>query len=107
MEKSLTEFYKDKSNKSGYHSSCKMCQNIKTKELRQKYSRLETREIKDKKVCSCCKKEKNVLEYSKNRCCKDGFASECKDCKYKYNNAYFKARRRYDPEFKLLGNMRV
>ena len=38
MEKSLTEFHKDKSNKSGYHSSCKICQNIKAKELRQKYS---------------------------------------------------------------------
>ena len=38
MEKSLTEFHKDKSNKSGYRSSCKTCQNIKAKELRQKYS---------------------------------------------------------------------
>ena len=39
MEKSLIEFHKDKSNKSGYHSSCKTCKNIKAKELRQKYSR--------------------------------------------------------------------
>ena len=106
IEKSLTEFHKDKSNKSGYCSSCKTCKNIKAKELRQKYSRLETREIKDKKVCGRCKKEKNILEYVKNRCCKDGFDSECKDCKYKYNNAYSKARKLYDPEFKLLGNMR-
>ena len=65
MEKSLTEFHKDKSRKSGYHSSCKTCKNIKAKELRQKYSRLETREIKDKKVCSCCKKEKNILRIYK------------------------------------------
>ena len=107
MEKSLTEFHKDKSNKSGYCSCCKMCKNIKAKELRQKYSRLETREIKDKKVCSCCKKEKNVLEYAKNRCCKDGFDNECKECKNKYNNAYSKARKQYDPEFKLLTNMRA
>ena len=46
MEKSLNEFHKDKRKKSGYQSSCKICKNIKAKELRQKYSRLETREDK-------------------------------------------------------------
>src|SRR5688572_26983284 len=83
-----------------------MCQNMKAKEQRQKYSRMETREIQEKKVCSCCKKEKNVLEYSKNRCQKDSLAGECKDCKYKHSYTYIKARRLYDSEFKLLGNMR-
>src|SRR5688572_25758500 len=99
MQKSLAEFNKDKSNKTGFFSWCKSCQNIATKERTQKYSRLETREKKDKKVCSCCKKEKDVLEYSKNRCKKDGFDNLCKDCKNKYKKEYLKARRRYDPEF--------
>src|SRR5688572_14985769 len=107
VEKNLNEFHKDKSKKSGHYPSCKICQNIKAKELGRKYSRLEIREEKDKKVCWCCRKEKDVLEYSKNRYCKDGFARECKDCKNKYNNAYCNARRLYDPEFKLLGNLRV
>src|SRR5688572_14980315 len=106
MEKRTTEFPKDRSNKSGFFSWCKMCHNIKEKEFRQKYSRQETRDVKEKKVCSCCKKEKNILEYSKNRCCKDGFAPGCKDCAYKYHNAYSKARKQYDPKFKLLENMR-
>src|SRR5688572_17335984 len=80
IEKSLTEFYKDKTKKCGYRMSCKKCHNIISKELTQKYSSLETREIKKKKVCSCCKQEKNVFEYPKNRCCKDGFDGECKNC---------------------------
>ena len=52
MEKSLTEFHKDKSTKrAGIDLSCKTCQNIKAKELRKKYSQIETKETKDKKVC--------------------------------------------------------
>jgi hypothetical protein len=106
MEKNLNEFHKDKSNKSGYYTICKTCKKTKMKELRQKYSILETREIKDKKVCCRCKKEKNILEFVKNRCCKDGFDKECKECKYKYNHSYSEARKQYDPEFKILKNMR-
>src|SRR5688572_4694355 len=106
IEKSLTEFYKDKYQKSGYRPSCKMCLKIQMKELQQIYSRLETREEKDKKVCYRCKEERNIREYSKNRCCKDGFDGECKCCKNKYKKAYIKARIQYDPEFRLLNNMR-
>jgi hypothetical protein len=106
MEKSLTEFPKDKHKKSGYHSHCKMCNNIKAKKLSQKYSQIENKEIKEKKVCRCCKKEKTGLEYTNNRSRKDGLASECKNCSYKYRNEYFKARKLYDPKFKLLKNMR-
>src|SRR6188768_3917853 len=87
-EKRLTEFYKDKYQKSGYRPSCKICLKIKQKELRHKYSSLVSREVKDKKVCCCCKKEKNILEYVKNRCCKDGFDNLCKNCKNKHVNAY-------------------
>ena len=106
LGKSLIDFYKDKSTKSGYTSWCKKCRIIKGKELYQKYSRLETREQKDKKVCGCCKVEKNIQEYPKNRCIKDGFDNLCKVCKYKRNHADTRARRRNDPEFKLITNMR-
>src|ERR1043165_1079239 len=106
MEKSLNEFHKNNSVKSGYQYKCKKCNNNKTKEFTQKYSKLETREIKDKKVCCRCNEEKNATEYVKNRCCKDGLDSECKSCKYKRNRAYSKARRLYDLEFKLAENLR-
>jgi transposase-like protein len=107
IQKSLIDFGKDKRSKSGHRYNCKACNNNKTKEFRLKYSQLKTRETKEKKVCGCCKVEKNILEYPKNRYAKDGVYSECKECHRKYINDYSKARRRYDPEFKLLGNMRV
>jgi len=105
-EKSLNEFHKNKCSKSGYQYSCKTCANIKAKEFRQKYTSLRTREIKDKKVCGRCNEEKNATEYTKNRCCKDGLDSECRNCKCKRYNAYSKARKQYDPEFRLLTNLR-
>ena len=106
LQKSLTEFCKDKRSKSGRRSSCKICSNIIGKEWRQKYSQIANKETKDKKVCGCCKEERNIQEFSKNKSAKDGFESECKACKNKYNNAYSKARKLYDPEFKLLTNLR-
>ena len=106
-EKNVIEYAKNRSLKDGLASECKICKNIIAKELRQKYSRLEIREIKDRKVCGWCKREKTILEYAKNKYHKDGFDSECKACKRKYNNAYFKTRKLYDPEFKLLINMRA
>src|ERR1043165_2175980 len=106
MEKSLNDFYKDSSRKSGFRPNCKTCQNIKTKELSQKYSVLENREIKNKKVCYRCKIEKNVSEYSKNRWRKDGINNKCQECANKYSLAYINARRRYDPDFKLITNLR-
>src|SRR5688572_80069 len=100
IEKTLNEFHKNKQSKSGCQVNCKLCKNIKQKELRHKYSRLETREIIDKKVCCRCRKEKNVLEYVKNKYCKDGLTNDCKECRYKYDNMYSKARRLLDPKFK-------
>ena len=93
VEKSLIEFHHDKTKQSGYYNSCKLCKNITTKKLGLKYSRLETREIKEKKVCSRCKEEKTVLEFVKNRYQKDGFANECKKCQHNYYITHSKARR--------------
>ena len=38
---------------------------------------------------------------------KTGLIVNVRIARYKYNNAYSKARKLYDPEFKLLGNLRV
>src|SRR5688572_25994814 len=93
MEKSLTEFHKNNTKKSGHQSSCNICTNIRAKEYRRKYASLKTREEKDKKVCYHCKVEKNILEFSKDRSRKDGFNVECKNCRNKHYNAYSKARK--------------
>src|SRR5688572_14297004 len=58
------------------------------------------------KVCTKCKMEKSLVEFHKDKRNKSGCYSSCKTCKYKHNHAYLKARRLYDPEFKLLTNMR-
>src|SRR5688572_23465363 len=78
LQKSLTEFHKNKRSKSGCQAYCKTCNNIIAKELRLKYSSLETKEVEDKKVCCCCKNKKNISEYTKNRCRKDGVDEKCK-----------------------------
>lgn len=33
------------------------------------------------KICNKCKKEKNILEYSKDKYTKDGFTASCKKCR--------------------------
>ena len=104
LRKSLTEFYKDKYQKSGYRYYCKKCHDITTEERIKKYSRLET---KDKKVCIKCNLGKSLTEFYKDKCRKSGHQSLCKLCQHKYSNSYINTRRRNDPEFKLLGNLRV
>lgn len=34
------------------------------------------------KICNQCKKEKNILEYPRDKYTKDGFTSSCKECRY-------------------------
>src|ERR1043165_9433380 len=58
------------------------------------------------KVCTQCKLEKSVNEFYKDITQKSGYCPCCKKCRNKRNNVYSNARRRYDPEFKLLTNLR-
>jgi len=106
MEKSVNEFYKDTAQKSGYYPSCKPCKLITSKEVRDRYAKLETREMKEKKVCSGCKQQKNVSEYQKNKCQKDGMNNECRECVNRRYRMRSKARRQYDPKYKLVTNLR-
>ena len=106
MEKSFNEFYKDTAQKSGYYPSCKPCKLIISKELRHKYAKLETREMKEKKVCSGCKQHKNVSEYQKNKYKKDGMNNECRECVNRRYRMRSKAPKQYDSEYKLVTNLR-
>src|ERR1043165_1247833 len=62
------------------------------------------------KTCVECKVEKSWNEFHKDSSRKSGFRPNCKTCQNirvnKYCLAYKNARRRYDPEFKLLTNLR-
>src|ERR1043165_7503739 len=107
MEKGLNDFYKDSSRQSGFRSNCKTCQLTNVKTLQQKYLRLETRDTKDKKVCGRCKEEKPVTEFIRNRYQKDGLTNDCRECRCEYSCAYTKARKQYDPKFKLAENLRT
>src|SRR5205809_3720008 len=59
------------------------------------------------KVCSQCKMEKSLNEFYKDITQKSGYCPCSKKCKNKRNNAYSKARRQYDSEFKLVTNLRT
>jgi prophage antirepressor-like protein len=74
-----TEYYKNKSSKDGYVSSCKSC----SKE-RQKKGPSKKIEIKEKK-CSKCKETKQIKEFSVLKQRKDGHASYCKYCANTYH----------------------
>ena len=83
--------------------------------------------MEEYKICTKCSMEKSLIKFCKDKrnksgyCSwckfckntqvrelrKDGFDGECKDNKNKYKKEYLKARRRNDPEFKLLENLRV
>lgn len=44
------------------------------------------------KKCSKCKKEKLLVEFSRNQSKKDGHQDECKQCRSNYNRAWTKTR---------------
>src|SRR5688572_22233279 len=71
--------------------------------LKNKYNNIKMEVIK---VCTKCEMEKSLIKFCKDKRNKSGYGAICKDCAYKYNAVYTKARRLYDSEFKLLTNMR-
>ncbi len=44
----------------------------------------------NKKWCSTCKKEKDIVEFSKNPTKKDGLCSKCKTCQNDYAKLHYK-----------------
>jgi hypothetical protein len=50
------------------------------------------------KICRTCKKEKPLSEFNKDRRQKDGFATQCKECKHAYDKARYE-RIKNDPEY--------
>jgi len=51
------------------------------------------------KICSCCKLEKNISLFSKNRARKDGLHPSCKECKNKGNAKYHSKNRDKEAQY--------
>jgi len=78
VEKHITEFVIKKRNKSGRDSLCKECASAKSKENKKKVN--YPRKEEGTKVCTKCKKEKDVNDFGPCPGHKDGLGSHCKEC---------------------------
>lgn len=133
QEKYVAEFYENKHTKSGYQSSCKMCQKNKRPRAYKKPHDPESDKAKasaardaanlglsNKKSilrisedlpegthrCKMCLRVLNKSEFHKNRHVKCGVQPYCKSCQSFRTNEYFKNRTRSDEDFKLRRNIR-
>ncbi len=83
VEKDTCEFYKDKTRNDGYESKCKQCKKQYAKDNFERLSNIVSIYI-EKKVCCECKIEKDVCHFHQDKRRKDGYRSNCKECKKKY-----------------------
>jgi hypothetical protein len=88
IEKSVIEFHKQKSNKTGFQIYCKSCK----KELAKKYrSERVNRIITCTELFCCdCDTNKAVENFNKNPLSKTGFEKRCKSCQSIYCKNYVK-----------------
>jgi hypothetical protein len=77
----IISFYKDSSNKNGFHSQCKLCKNNQTK-LMRKNRIINNIDIPYFKVCARCKTEKKYIHFTCLKSSKDGLATYCKECRH-------------------------
>lgn len=78
--KPVSEF--DFSRDYGYQSYCRECK----KENYHKQPKYEPKQ-EGKRICSVCKKEKNITDFSISKQNKEGRETICRDCKSKYDAA--------------------
>lgn len=76
IEKSLDQFYKRKSSKTGYYSECKTCHDLQRYEYIDNLVYIEITE----KYCKRCNTIKPIIDFYKNKRIKDGYSSSCKLC---------------------------
>lgn len=76
--RSIDKFYDIPGKADGKANTCKECY------LNDQFLRRQIANYKPlnqgNKTCSKCKKEKSILEFRKNKSCKDGRSSWCNDC---------------------------
>lgn len=53
-----------------------------------------------KKICSICKKEKDISEFNKKTVSKDGLDTKCRDCQKAYDKSRKEIKKLYDKQYK-------
>lgn len=90
IEKDIILFHKDNTKKDGLSPSCKECKIIQQKKFRSSERCIDT--YLKNKICTCCKENKEVSNFSKDKTRGDGLNVRCKSCSkiksvvYKQNN---------------------
>lgn len=90
----ISEFYKDKTRKSGYATTCKYCSAKSVKKYEQKNK--DKNNLAIEKKCTKCKEIKDASFFNRHRGRKDGLSDHCKECNKKYrekNKKYLKQKR--------------
>jgi 5-methylcytosine-specific restriction endonuclease McrA len=99
-EKPLEEFYRDRTSSDGHKPHCKACRYIsRRKETPEKPRR---RSIYSQsfisttsKTCYVCKQEKPFEEFHKDKSCRDGHASKCRECAREHSRSHGEEIRHY------------
>jgi 5-methylcytosine-specific restriction endonuclease McrA len=88
QEKESKDFVKRKSNSDGLDSTCLMCmrENSKNNSNKNRDKNKKCGIIITHKYCNGCSKEKEIVHFGTCPSKKDGFRSECKECRNKKDN---------------------
>lgn len=101
VPKSVSEFWEQPKNSSGYETGCKQCRMLRQYERRRerrleqgllvKFPTLAGRQLAEegKKYCPTCKQVKNLSEFSTMKT-RSGVASHCKKCTSEWGKKYGK-----------------
>jgi hypothetical protein len=104
IKKELTEFCKDKNHKDGYNDNCRSC----CKEYNKEYYQSNKDKIKEYHQANKDKiKEYHKEYYQANKEYKKEYLKEWREANKEYSNEYKKNRRKTEPLFKLVSNLRA
>lgn len=102
-EDSAFYFIKAKNRKATYKNSCKECDKIYKKSIDEQ-CRMRTKIVITNKVCTGCKKNKEINAFCKLDISSDGYTTRCKACKLSWNKIY---KQKNKEHFNKLRNLRL
>ena len=104
--KSVSYFGLATKSKDGHNWSCKECINKKKTCYKANREERENLEKLNMKKCTECKQDKNFSEFLKDKNCRNGYKTKCRDCTKKQKNKYMALKRHSDPRYKIECNVR-